>query len=220
MIDRAPRLVALSLALGFLVGSSPTDQEPQAAAVLVPSAPMPVPQVSAANAPAPNAIALRVQTRYPVPYVDSPQPVQLTIPALEVVADVQPVGMSDSVTMQVPSDISTIGWFDRSVLPISETGHTVLAGHRDGVSDPNGVFRNLGSAVKGDVITVHDQSGRRMSYEVTQVAILGDQQFAQEAPWIFRSEGAHRLVLITCGGDFDESRGGYQANVVVVAKRT
>jgi LPXTG-site transpeptidase (sortase) family protein len=177
--------------------------------------PAPVAQAPALQTPA----LQQAEPRYPVPYEDSPQPIRLTIPALEVAADVQPVGMSDSVTMQVPSDISTIGWFDRSVLPTSDTGHTVLAGHKDGVSDPNGVFRNLGNVLEGDVVKVLDQSGRRMSYEVTKVEVLGNQQFAQEAPWIFKREGEHRLVLITCGGDFDESRGGYQANVVVVAKR-
>ncbi len=143
----------------------------------------------------------------------------MTIPALEVAANVQPVGMSDSVTMQVPSDISTIGWYPQSVLPISDLGHTVLAGHKDGVSDPNGVFRNLGNLLEGDAVKLQDQSGRRMNYEVTKVEVLENERFAQQAPWIFKREGAHRLVLITCGGAFDESRGGYQANVVVVAKR-
>lgn len=214
MVNRVPGVVALSLALGFLVASPPTDQEPQASPAPASSSQAPAPQTPAPQAPAPQA-----QPGYSVPYDDSPQPVRLMIPALEVAGDVQPVGMTDSVTMEVPSDISIVGWFDQSVLPISDTGHTVLAGHRDGVGDPNGVFRNLGNAREGDVVKVRDQSGRLIRYEVMNVDVLGNQQFAQEAPWIFKRDGEHRLVLITCGGTFDESLGGYQANVVVVAKR-
>lgn len=205
MLHRASRLAALGLALGFLIGSSPTGQEPE-----VPVIREPVSESLVAHEP----LAQRV------PYADSPQPVLVRIPSLNVSGLVQPVGMSDSVTMQVPADITVVGWFDRSVLPISETGHTVLVGHRDGVTDPNGVFKDLGTLRGGDVVRLHDQSGRLIDYEVTNVEVLPDAKFAEKAPWIFRAEGPHRLVMITCGGTFDRNRGGYQANVVVVAKRT
>lgn len=205
MLHRASRLAALVLALGFLVGSSPTDQEPEVPGVAVPVA------VSPANQYPPS---------YRVPYADSPQPVHLRIPSLKISGHIQPVGMTDAVTMQVPSDIAVVGWFDHSVHPISDAGHTVLVGHRDGVSDPNGVFRSLGKVRQGDVVNVRDQSGRRIDYEVVKVEMLADEQFAQKASWVFRVDGPHRLVLITCGGPFDRARGGYQANVVVIAKRT
>ena len=35
---------------------------------------------------------------------------------------------------------------------------------------------------------------------------------------VFSAAGDRRLVLITCGGPYDASRGGYQDNVVVVAR--
>lgn len=204
MLIHALRLAALGLALGFLVGPSPTGQEPE---------------VPARVAPTDDSRSRQVSLPDRVPYADSPQPVHLDIPALDVSARVQPVGMTDAVTMQVPSDISVVGWFHRGVLPIAEFGHTVLVGHRDGESDPNGVFRNLGRVRPSDELTVRDQSGRLLRYGVTKVDVLGDRQFARRAPWVFRTDGPHRLVLITCGGTFDEARGGYQANVVVVAKR-
>jgi LPXTG-site transpeptidase (sortase) family protein len=202
---RFMQLAPLGLVLGLLVGDSFVDRGPQTLE----------PAVSTSDS--------TVQPAWPhsrIPYSDSPLPVELRIPSIEVTGEVRPVGMTDAVTMQVPSDISVVGWFDRSVLPISDVGHTVLAGHRDGANDPNGVFRNLGVLREGDVVHVLDQSGRRINYEVTATELLGDQQFAQQASWIFRTHGAHRLVLITCGGTYDPERGGYQANVVVTAKRT
>lgn len=198
------RFAALSMLLGFLVGSTYTGQEPEASRVAVPF------QETAES---------QVEPNYPVPYIDSPQPVRIRIPSIDVAADIDPVGMSDAVTMQVPVDIDLVGWFDRSVLPISEAGHTVLVGHRDGVSDPNGVFRNLDDVRSGDMITVRDLSGRRIKYVVKGVAVVSDKAFAQQASEIFQTHGAHQLILITCGGTYDASEGGYQANVVVTAHR-
>ena len=122
--------------------------------------------------------------------------------------------------MQVPTDIAVVGWFDRSVLPISDSGNTVLVGHRDGVLDPNGVFRNLSQVRLGDRIRVRDMSGRSIDYTVIDVDVVSDEKFARQAHEIFATNGAHRLVLITCGGLFDETRGGYQSNVIVTAHRT
>lgn len=34
----------------------------------------------------------------------------------------------------------------------------------------------------------------------------------------FKQTGPHRLVLITCTGDFHRDRGGYDSNLVVVGK--
>ena len=154
-----------------------------------------------------------------VPYANSQQPVMLRIPALDVRGPVQPVGMTDEVTMQVPADIDVIGWFDRSVVPVAPRGNTVMVGHRDGVDDPNGVFRRLGELVPGDRIRLDDLAGRGIEYVVNEVDLLGRSQFAEQAADLFATDGPHRLVLLTCGGEYDRSRGGYQANVVVIATR-
>ena len=205
MLRASTGLAAMALVLGFLVGDSLADREPEVVA-------SPVQRV--------NVPALReVPTRW-VPYVDSPQPAYLTIPALDVATSIRPVGTSDATTMQVPSDIRVVGWYDRSVLPTSTTGHTVLVGHRDGAVDPNGIFRNLGSVREGDRVQVSDIAGRTIEFTVDGVTMLSDEQFAQRAERIFSRDGRHRLVLITCGGNYDAARGGYQANVVVTAKRT
>ncbi|WP_127571392.1 class F sortase [Georgenia faecalis] len=37
-------------------------------------------------------------------------------------------------------------------------------------------------------------------------------------PALFATDGDHRLVLITCGGAFDERSGQYAENIVVVAE--
>ena len=204
MLRASIRLAAIALVLGFLVGDSLADREPEVVAS------------PAQRASVPSSTEIATGS---IPYADSPQPAHLGIPALDVATNIRPVGNSDATTMQVPSDIRVVGWYDRSALPISTAGNTVLVGHRDSAEDPNGVFRHLGSVREGDRIQVSDIAGRNVEYTVVQVALLSDEQFAQRAERIFRRGGRHRLVLITCGGEYDPNRGGYQANVVVTAKR-
>ena len=198
------RLAVTVLVLGFLVGDSLADREPEVVAA-------PVQRVSI-------PVLHEVPTRW-IPYADSPQPAHLRIPDLDVATNIRPVGTSDATTMQVPSDIRVVGWYDDSVLPISTTGNTVLVGHRDGAEDPNGIFRHLGSLRDGDRVQVRDVAGRTLDYTVDSVTVLSDEEFAQRAERIFRKDGGHQLVLITCGGAYDAALGGYQANVVVTAKR-
>ena len=200
------------LVLGLLAGDVITDKEPG-------------PGPGSGSAHTSTGFATAAESRSPVvptrvPYADRLTPMRLRIPAIDVVGDIQPVGMTDDVTMQVPGDISVIGWFDRSVTPSSEVGNTVLVGHRDGVSDPNGVFRRLGELGTGDEVRVRDLSGRVLKYEVSSVRLLDREEFADEAEGIFAIHGPHRLILVTCGGNYDAGQGGYQANYVVVATRT
>ena len=144
-------------------------------------------------------------------------PVRLRVPALGISADVMSVGMQDEVTMEVPEDIGIVGWFQYSATPASNTGTTVLVGHRDGAQDPNGVFRDLSQIETGDRILVTDESGTRWRYEVSSTDLLDAAQFAAAAEQIFDMEKAGRLILITCGGEFIRSEGGYQSNTVVIA---
>jgi LPXTG-site transpeptidase (sortase) family protein len=145
-------------------------------------------------------------------------PVRLRVPGLGISADVMSVGMQDEVTMEVPEDIGIVGWFQYGATPASDTGTTVLVGHRDGTEDPNGVFRDLSQIETGDRILVTDESGTRWRYEVSRTDVLDAAQFATAAERIFDMEKAPRLILITCGGEFIRSEGGYQSNTVVVAR--
>ncbi len=207
------RLAALVTCAGFLVGCSTVSEEPGADSARYPTA-----WSSPADARAPATGSDDVLER--TPYVTAPQPASIRIPALGVMARIQPVGLTDPSTMQVPKDISVVGWFDQSVTPRGESGHTVLVGHRDGTTDPNGVFRYLADVNDGDRIVVRDLAGTRTDYTVMTVEALGRKAFARHAPAIFATDGPHQLVLLTCGGNYDLERGGYDKTVVVFAKRT
>lgn len=209
MIRALGRVATVGLCLGLLAGCGGPGNELDSTSSLEPPAP---------TAPGPAAVRDDVLDR--IPYSDAAQPVEIAIPSVGIEGSIQPVGMTDAVTMQVPRDIGVVGWFDRSVVPISDIGNTVLVGHRDGADDPNGVFRRLSDVQQGDAITVRDMTGRTVEYAVESVELLGRTDFAGNAEEVFDTSGAHHLVLLTCGGEYERSQGGYQANVVVYATRT
>lgn len=155
----------------------------------------------------------------PEPLALKSRPLWISIPALNVDSDVVPVGMNPDQSMEIPADIYDIGWYEPGVAPGSETGSAVFAGHRDGAEQGKGAFYNLSQLSAGDDISVMTNSGL-MTFEVTAIELLDKQTFAERSQEIFATDGPGVLTLITCGGSYDRSRGGYQANVIVTATKT
>jgi hypothetical protein len=63
--------------------------------------------------------------------------------------------------------------------------------------------------------TVPSAGGRTTSYAVTGLQVV--RKAAGLPPSLFDQAGAPRLVLVTCGGPFDERTRSYADNIVVVA---
>ena len=68
----------------------------------------------------------------------------------------------------------------------------------------------------GDTVTLRADS-HRIKYRVTSVRKVARKALATHTQ-AFRQTGPHRLVLITCTGNFHRNRGGYDSNLVVIAK--
>ena len=145
------------------------------------------------------------------------RPIMVAIPRLGITAPVRSVGVDDDNAVRVPRDISSVGWYRLGVAPGSMRGTAVIVGHRDGADGSDGAFVALGRLTAGDRIEVQTQSGATLRYEVRALQLIPREDFATQAPDLFRRTGAARLALVTCGGFYDASRGGYQANVVVLA---
>ena len=77
-----------------------------------------------------------------------------------------------------------------------------------------GAFFPLKNARRGDRIRVVMASGRSVTYRVQSVKTMLK---AKLPLGVWSTKGAHRLVLVTCGGPFDTSIGHYRDNVVVTA---
>jgi LPXTG-site transpeptidase (sortase) family protein len=115
----------------------------------------------------------------------------------------------------VPENVRHVGWWDGSARAGEPFGSTVIAGHVDSDTGGIGFFARLLRAKVGDTLTLRADS-HRLTYRVTAVKKVARRALATESQ-AFKQTGPHRLVLITCTGDFHRDRGGYDSNLVVVA---
>jgi hypothetical protein len=116
--------------------------------------------------------------------------------------------------LDLPQSPATVGWWSASA-PVGATrGGTVLAGHVDSADTGVGALAALRTAAPGDRIAVTDQFGGSHAYTVS-----ARRTYPKKAlpPAVFSVRGPARLVLITCGGPFDDTTKSYRDNIVVYA---
>lgn len=115
----------------------------------------------------------------------------------------------------VPEDVQRVGWWDGSSAVGDPFGSTVVAGHVDSATEGLGYFARLLAIEPGEEVTVTGD-GHARTYRVTSVEAVTKEALATTSD-AFEQTGPHRLVLITCTGDFVPGR-GYDGNLVVVAE--
>lgn len=162
-------------------------------------------------------IDVRPSERIRIQYREPDLPVRVDVPSLNIDARVIPVGLNAKRGVDVPEDINIVGWYELGVSPQHQFGSAAFVGHRDGQGGAAGVFLNIGELQVGETVTVTNRDGREISYRVSRVELVSKERFPIEAERFFAESGPARLTLITCGGSYDRSRGGYQANIVVTS---
>jgi LPXTG-site transpeptidase (sortase) family protein len=148
---------------------------------------------------------------------DEPIPVSVHIPDLSVKSDVIPVGVDAENNVVVPDDIQEIGWYAFAAGPMDPQGSIVLVGHRDGVESGQGAFYGIDQLEPGDSVVLRTSESSRIRFVVEDAQSVTKERFAELASDVFSTTGSKRLILITCGGDYVKSAGGYQENVLVTA---
>ena len=196
----------------------------------VPAEPTVVTSTSTTAPPAAPAVVTSTSTSAPpttaAPAVGAPQPPavpppvitaagRLRIDALGVEAAVVEVRVRPDGELEVPPDASTVGWWAEGARPGGGSGSVVVDGHVDTAREGPGAFFRLGSMVAGDTVELTASDGSTHRYRVTGTARYPKADLPAEE--VFAQDGAERLVLITCGGDFDEASRHYDDNVVVFA---
>jgi LPXTG-site transpeptidase (sortase) family protein len=139
-------------------------------------------------------------------------PERLTLPG-HATAAVLPAATVDGL-LRVPENVRHVGWWDGSARAGEPFGSTVIAGHVDSDTGGIGFFVRLRRIKVGDTVTLRADS-HRMKYRVTSVKKVARKALATETQ-AFKQTGPHRLVLITCTGNFHRSRGGYDSNLIVI----
>jgi sortase (surface protein transpeptidase) len=114
----------------------------------------------------------------------------------------------------VPASIHRTGWWKDGAAPGSRTGAVLIAGHVDSATEGAGAFFALPHVRRDERVQVTTKGGRTFAYRITSVRTYPK---GAVPTTVYSLRGPARLVLVTCGGPFDELTGRYRDNVVVTA---
>jgi len=132
-----------------------------------------------------------------------------------VTAPVEPVGAGSDRELVVPERPRTVGWWVGSAPAGSVRGSTLLAGHIDSASRGRGALAVLPTVPLGTRIVLTDVYGAGHPYVVTARRSYHKTTLPAD---VLRTGTRPRLVLVTCGGPFDEAQHSYRDNIVVYAR--
>jgi sortase (surface protein transpeptidase) len=156
-------------------------------------------------APAPNSAKLGLAASHPD---------RLRIPAIDVDSrGLIDLGLKTDLTMEVPADGTTVGWYTQSPSP-GERGPAVLAAHVDW-NHQKGVFFDLHQLERGDDVMIDRADGSTATFEVQRVEQYPKDRFPTQE--VYGDVTGPELRLITCGGELDRQARSYRDNIVVYA---
>jgi len=187
------------------VGERPIEPQVEEVSESTPAAP----QVAGPDV---KRIGVPVQPRVAI---DPVPPVGVRIDKLGVEAPVDAVGVYEDGSVEIPDDVSRVGWYRFGADPAQGEGSTVIVGHRDGFDQGPGAFYSIAGLEIGDVIDVDMADGSSRDYEVVAREVIAKEILPTSD--LFAEQGPERLTLISCIGYFDRSGDGYRENVVVTA---
>jgi hypothetical protein len=141
-------------------------------------------------------------------------PTALAIGDLGISQGVLPVGLNDDGTMEVPG-VSDVGWYLHGATP-GHPGATVLVAHV-WWGDTAGPFRRLGTLEPGARIEVAGDGDTVHEYVVVERTMYDKDALPTD---LWRKSGPETLVLITCGGELNQTTRRFKQNIVVYALPT
>lgn len=145
-------------------------------------------------------------------------PVRLIIPAIEVDAYIQHIGLNadNNKEMDVPSNFTDVGWYEPGVRPGMQ-GSAVIAGHYNGKDVPEAVFYNLDNLQIGDEVVI--MSAERIE-DIFRVVKIETYAYDEATTEVFLSDdGKARLNLITCGGQWLVEENVYDTRTVIFTEQ-
>lgn len=148
---------------------------------------------------------------------DRPVPVGLSIEKLDIDAPVGAYGVDDGGRMDIPDNITEVGWYKFGPSP-GEEGSAVLAAHVDLAGLGRGLFYDLDDLESGDLVSVTYSDGSAAEFEVSARSVYLKTELPLDT--IFSRSGQPTLTLVTCGGEFSRSANSYDSNVVAYAVPT
>ena len=224
---RAGWVLAAALAL---TAAACASIEPGVESGRVERTPTATPTPTAAATPTPTPIPTPPPTPTPEPTPYDGDLAMMRIPALDVEAPIEAIGLLEEINeLDVPSP-RNVGWYYIYDKPGFGT-NSLYSAHKDYYPNILGPFNRLTELEDGDLVIVVMDDGREYVYEVffqrryeTGGVPMGDLIRPHEAedPELRRPAHEEWAILITCGGDFISAEeggpGDYLHRDVVIAR--
>ena len=148
--------------------------------------------------------------------VEAKKPRYLDIERLGVHARVKE-SLVNSQTLPIPANIHDAMWYAGSSRP-GEGGTILISGIEKGATK-NGIFANLGSLEKGDIIAIEIGQGDKFEYEIHEILIIDAEEAESKLPSAQRRiDDKETLTLITAIQGESEN-GAYNSIVTVRATK-
>lgn len=148
------------------------------------------------------------------------KPKSIAIPSIDVQSSLITLGLNADKTVEVPQmgpDYDKAGWYRYSPTP-GQRGPAVILGHIDSSERGPSVFFKLSDVTKGQTVKVTRTDGTVAVFTVDKIEQYPKSDFPTDK--VYGDTPNAQLRLITCGGEFDESEGSYDDDVVVYAHLT
>jgi len=153
-------------------------------------------------------------------------PVQLVVPSHHLQAAVSANHLDAAGNIFVPPNPRAVSWASQDAAPGSTRGTIILAAHIN-YSGVAGAFADLADYKVGQIITLVMADGRKINYKVaaeplevlkTKLGARAQELFDQTSSYgPAGSPKSGRLLLVSCGGAFDNRTGHYKSNILVYA---
>ncbi|MFC4084264.1 class F sortase [Amycolatopsis samaneae] len=122
--------------------------------------------------------------------------------------------LTEDGTLPIPQALGEAAWWGANLG--ADHGVAVLSGHVNW-KGAKGPFYELWQVKAGQDLALTDTSGGRWTYRIDTAETVHKTQLAERSEQLFGPDGPHRLVLVTCGGEYVGGSTGYEDNRVVTA---
>ncbi|MDT7558974.1 MAG: hypothetical protein QOI68_3444 [Pseudonocardiales bacterium] len=145
-------------------------------------------------------------------------PVGLRIDSINASSTLVPLGLNVNRTVAVPPVATPMqaSWYRLGPAP-GAPGPAVILGHVNG-DGKEGIFARLNEVKPGDQVKVSRADGKTAVFTVTKLQQVAKNAFPTTA--VYGDTPAAELRLVTCGGDFDQSKHSYADSIIAFATLT
>lgn len=117
-------------------------------------------------------------------------------------------------TLPIPEGLDEATWWGTKLG--AEQGASLLSGHVNW-KGAKGPFDELWRLKTGQDVSLVDTDGGKWVYKISEIVTVHKTKLAEQSEKLFGPDGPHRLVLVTCGGEYVGGTDGYEDNRIVTA---